>query len=180
VIHYDINPGGVERGSVVQAWNQTKMGTDRMDEPTEAVAEDDGSVKGISVIADPGDQICFIAYDAAGNASPPTCIIAAPVTGVGPGGLPSSFSFAMSGSNPVRSAASFHYALPRAAPVDLGIFDLAGRRVATLVSGRVEAGEHDASWDLRNADGATVHAGIYFARLVAGADRGVERVVVVR
>ena len=179
VIHYEINPLGVEPGSTVQAWNQTRMGTEFMDEPTEAVAEDDGSVQGVSVIALTGDQICFIAYDAAGNASPPTCIIVGPTTGVEPTAVPSAFAFAMSGTNPVRSEASFHYALPRAARVELQIFDLTGRRVTTLVAGEVVAGEHDTPWNLRDADGAPVRAGVYFARLTAGKDHGVERVVVV-
>jgi outer membrane protein assembly factor BamB len=53
-------------------------------------------------------------------------------------------------------------ALPRAGPVDLAVFDVAGRRVATVVHGVLPAGRHRAAWT-----GAGHSAGVYFLRLRA-------------
>jgi hypothetical protein len=52
--------------------------------------------------------------------------------------------------------------------------------VRTLQSGRVEAGRHSASWDLRDASGAPAGAGVYFARLSLGAEVRSRKLVVVR
>ncbi|HMB68114.1 MAG TPA: FlgD immunoglobulin-like domain containing protein, partial [bacterium] len=67
--------------------------------------------------------------------------------------------------NPFRSATSVSFALPVAADVQLEVFDVAGRRVTELVSGRVEAGEHTVSWNGRNSAGRQVAAGVYLVRL---------------
>jgi hypothetical protein len=64
--------------------------------------------------------------------------------------------------------------------LELAIYDLSGRRVRTLQSGRAEPGRYSASWDLRDASGAPAHAGIYFARLSLGAEAHTRKVVVVR
>jgi hypothetical protein len=50
--------------------------------------------------------------------------------------------------------------LPREADVDLAVLDLAGRRVATLASGRQPAGRRDFTWS-----GAGAREGLYFVQL---------------
>jgi hypothetical protein len=49
--------------------------------------------------------------------------------------------------------------------VDLAVFDMRGRRIATLASGPLPAGRHEATW--RGADdlGRPVATGLYFYRL---------------
>ena len=60
------------------------------------------------------------------------------------------------------AAATIAFTLPaNATDVDLSVFDVSGRRVATLARGAVEAGPHTVRWD-----GGTA-AGIYFVRLTA-------------
>jgi hypothetical protein len=61
------------------------------------------------------------------------------------------------------SPLSFVYSLPMACTVSIGVFDIAGRRVATLGGGQKNAGMHEVKW---NATG--VARGVYFCRLVAG------------
>ena len=51
------------------------------------------------------------------------------------------------------------------AKVELAVFDLAGRRVRTLVSGPMAGGVHEASWEGLNDAGRRVASGIYFYRL---------------
>jgi hypothetical protein len=70
--------------------------------------------------------------------------------------------------NPVRGSATLTYRLPAAGPVDLAIFDLAGRRVRTLVSGARPAGAHTVAWDGRDACGRRLPRGFYCSRLRLG------------
>jgi flagellar hook assembly protein FlgD len=57
------------------------------------------------------------------------------------------------------------FGLPRAAMVDLAIFDATGRRVRQLVRGLQPAGEHAVAWDRPGADGSEMGSGVYFCRL---------------
>jgi hypothetical protein len=69
--------------------------------------------------------------------------------------------------NPTAGATTVRFALPRATRADVGLFDLAGRRVRTLVSATLTAGEHAVRWDGRDAAGASMTAGLYYVRLRA-------------
>ena len=61
--------------------------------------------------------------------------------------------------------------------MDLSIYSVDGRRIRTLVSGTLPAGEHDARWDGRDRDGRRVAGGVYFYRLVAGSFVGQKKLV---
>lgn len=63
--------------------------------------------------------------------------------------------------NPFRGSTRIGYSIARRGPVDLGVFDVTGRRVATLYRGVAEAGPHATTWDGRSADGRPAPAGIY-------------------
>jgi flagellar hook assembly protein FlgD len=63
----------------------------------------------------------------------------------------------------------------------LELFSVDGRRVRSLESGWLAAGDHNAAWDGRDAAGRDVAAGIYFARLIVGDHSSVvERIVLMR
>jgi len=47
----------------------------------------------------------------------------------------------------------------------LAVFDVSGRRVATLAHGRLSAGRHTARWSGRDERGVACGPGLYFARL---------------
>ncbi len=51
---------------------------------------------------------------------------------------------------------------------DLAVYDITGRRVRTLVSGRITTGSHYAVWDGRDDSGRSVSSGVYIARLESG------------
>ena len=59
--------------------------------------------------------------------------------------------------------------MPRTGEVQLAVYDLAGRRVATLIDGVVEAGEHSIMWAGRDDRGQLVASGVYVCRLADGA-----------
>ena len=70
------------------------------------------------------------------------------------------------GPNPSAATAEAVFMLPREAIVDLGVFDLAGRRVRALVTHeRLASGTHARAWDGRRDDGARVPPGLYLLRL---------------
>ncbi|MFN0152465.1 MAG: S8 family serine peptidase [bacterium] len=83
--------------------------------------------------------------------------------------------------NPARDQASIRYSIPTGSPVVLELFSVDGRRVRSLESGWLTAGNHIAAWDGRDAAGRDVAAGIYFARLIVGDNSSVvERIVLMR
>ena len=82
--------------------------------------------------------------------------------------------------NPFTEALRIRFTLPAAAAVRLDVFDLRGRRVRTLLDGRLPPGAHTAAWDGRDAAGAAVPAGVYLYRLRAGTATLSQTVVRVR
>lgn len=72
--------------------------------------------------------------------------------------------------NPFNPSTRIEFVLERAGNVDLSVFDLAGRRVATLQQGALAAGDHHVVWDGRSDGGASLPAGQY--RYVLATDAG--------
>jgi len=85
--------------------------------------------------------------------------------------LPAEFALHRNRPNPFTRSTTIGFDLPVASPVSLEVFDLLGRRVATLARGQYPAGRHMAVWNLREGSGASVHRGIYVYRLEAGTFR---------
>jgi hypothetical protein len=80
-----------------------------------------------------------------------------------------SFALGPPRPNPARGRALLSFTLPAAAaagePVRLVVFGADGRRVRTLVEGRLAAGRHEVGWDARDDGGRPVPTGLYFCRL---------------
>jgi len=69
--------------------------------------------------------------------------------------------------NPFNPKTSLRFTLPAAGVARLAIYDLSGRRLATLVDEALAAGEHVAEWNGRDAAGVQAASGVYLARLEA-------------
>ena len=82
--------------------------------------------------------------------------------------------------NPAPGGTRIGFALPRAAPVRLRIYDAAGRLVRTLLDGTQPAGPGDRVWDGLDAAGRPAPAGVYFTRLEGPAGTAVARFLLVR
>jgi flagellar hook assembly protein FlgD len=93
-------------------------------------------------------------------------------------GTPTALRFYAPRPNPLTSGATFAFDLPQPERVDLAIYDLSGRRVATLTSGELVAGRHAEFWNARDARGGRVPAGIYFASFETAGMKKTARVVV--
>lgn len=77
--------------------------------------------------------------------------------------------------NPFNPTTTIGYTLPEAGPVLLEVYDLTGRRLATLVDGTMPAGTHTVAFE---ADGLA--SGLYFYKLQAGGTIQTRRMVLVR
>jgi hypothetical protein len=82
--------------------------------------------------------------------------------------------------NPAAREARVAFDLATEAQVDLGVYDLAGRRVATLARGRMGAGAQMARWDGHGVDGASAGAGLYFVRLRLGTSEVTHKLIWIR
>jgi len=67
--------------------------------------------------------------------------------------------------NPAGSVTTIQYSLARGEPVELSIYDLSGRLVNRLVSGREPAGSHSVPWNGHDLSGQRVPSGVYLYRL---------------
>ncbi|MCK4593807.1 T9SS type A sorting domain-containing protein, partial [bacterium] len=77
--------------------------------------------------------------------------------------------------NPSTGVVSFDVTLPETGAVELTIYDLAGRRVATAASGELTGGRHTITWDAADSP-----AGVYIARLRADGEVLTTRLVITR
>ena len=70
--------------------------------------------------------------------------------------------------NPFNPLTNIRFVIPEPGPVELGVYDLRGRHVRTLINTSMSVGPHETIWDGRDADGAAMPSGVYFARLEFG------------
>lgn len=83
--------------------------------------------------------------------------------------------------NPFHAVTSIRFSLASPGPVDLAIYDPAGRRVAAVLAGAWrDHGVSEATWDGRDFRGLPVPGGVYFACLRAGALMTHRRLVVLK
>jgi hypothetical protein len=79
-----------------------------------------------------------------------------------PASVPDEFAIAAAYPNPFNPSTTLDIALPQQSHVNLRVFDVLGREVATLADAPLNAGTHSIQW---NADGLA--AGMYFAVMQA-------------
>ena len=70
--------------------------------------------------------------------------------------------------NPFRGATRVAFDLPEPGHVTLKVFDLSGRVVRVLANGEYPAGNHEVSWNARDAAGGQVAGGVYFLHMQSG------------
>jgi hypothetical protein len=80
------------------------------------------------------------------------------------GDAPARFELSRPWPNPARGEMSVQLSMVHEARVEVGVYDLSGRRVATLHDGRLPAGVHTLRWDGRGERDARVAGGVYFVR----------------
>lgn len=82
--------------------------------------------------------------------------------------VPSHYALEQNSPNPFNPRTVITFTLPREGHTMLGIYDLAGRRVAALVDEVLPAATHRVEWDGTDDRGVAVSSGSYFYRLRSG------------
>jgi hypothetical protein len=77
--------------------------------------------------------------------------------------IPQAFSLSQNYPNPFNPTTTISFSIPSQSYVSLKVFDIAGREVATIVSGVIPAGTYARQWDATK-----MSSGVYFYRLQAG------------
>ena len=93
---------------------------------------------------------------------------------------PAAFALAQNVPNPFNSSTTLRFALPRAADIELAIYNLTGQKVARLARGWHAAGHYTAHWDGRNDAGMRLASGVYIYRLRAGEQVQVRKLLLLR
>jgi len=112
---------------------------------------------------------------------PPLTLLTDCATAVGPQEVPSA-PLAMELAaypNPFNPRTTIAYAVPKAGPVKMDVYDLRGRHVHNLVDGDQGAGRHQLTWNGTDARGRSVATGVYFVRLRSVDDERTLKVVMV-
>jgi len=82
--------------------------------------------------------------------------------------------------NPFGDATTIRFDLPEAGDVQVQVFDLMGREVATLVDAPLSAGTHEVTWNGALSNGQAIASGLYLVRLQAGGQTTTQRMTRVR
>jgi len=85
-----------------------------------------------------------------------------------------------SSPNPFNPTTIIEYDLPKQSEVSLMIYDITGRKVETLVSSPQSQGSYQVGWSGTDEAGRQVAGGMYFARLQAGANSMVVKMLYLR
>jgi parallel beta-helix repeat protein len=96
-------------------------------------------------------------------------------------GIPERFALQPSAPNPFNPSTRIRFDVPApGAEVALEVFDVRGRRIKTLESGRRPPGQHVVIWNGRDEWGASVATGVYFVRMRAGTFAETRKIVLVK
>ncbi len=91
-----------------------------------------------------------------------------------------SFHLAQNYPNPFNNGTLIPFSLDTARNVQISVFDLAGKKVRLLFSGRASAGAHVLHWNGLDERGKAVASGIYFYRLKSGNQLQIKKMVLMR
>ncbi|UCE67269.1 MAG: T9SS type A sorting domain-containing protein [Candidatus Zixiibacteriota bacterium] len=89
--------------------------------------------------------------------------------------VPGVFELSQNYPNPFNSGTVISFSLASPGDIELAVYDLLGRKVATLYAGRADAGRTDISWDARTSSGKILASGVYYYRLAVKEGKSLTR-----
>lgn len=93
----------------------------------------------------------------------------------GDAGMPGSVTLSQNYPNPFNPQTQIEFSLPESRNVNLSVYTRSGRRVVTLVSGRLAQGNYRYTWDAGNAA-----SGVYLYKLEAGPFSSIRKMVLMK
>jgi len=94
--------------------------------------------------------------------------------------IPGEFALLQNYPNPFNGDTVIRFQLPRAARVQMYVFNIRGQRVATLVDEQMDPGYHKITWDGRNDDNRKVASGIYIYLIQANRNRASQKLTIIK
>ena len=67
--------------------------------------------------------------------------------------------------NPAKDIVTISFSIPKEDNVTIGVFDIMGRKIATVADGNFKAGYHEVSWNTLDGSGSAVTNGIYITQI---------------
>ena len=93
--------------------------------------------------------------------------------------LPTEFSSAVY-PNPFNPRTTISYDLPSDATVSIVIYDAIGQEIRHLVSQHYTAGRYSVQWDAKDHLGRSVGSGVYIAKIVAGPNTAIQKMLLLK
>ena len=89
--------------------------------------------------------------------------------------IPEELALVQNYPNPFNMETIISFSLPSADDVELVVYDLLGRKVATLYSGPAGAGVTDVRWNGRSSSGDEIASGVYYYTLTVSGGKSITR-----
>ena len=93
--------------------------------------------------------------------------------------LPTEFASAVY-PNPFNPRTTISYDLPSDATVSIVIYDAIGQEIRHLVSQHYTAGRYSVQWDAKDHLGRSVGSGVYIAKIVAGPNTAIQKMLLLK
>jgi len=94
--------------------------------------------------------------------------------------VPKEFAVRQSYPNPFNPSATIVYALPTDGRVTIEVYDIVGRKVATLLDEQKQAGFHSVVWFGQGDQGKPASSGVYFCRVQFGGLSAVSKLLLLK
>jgi FlgD Ig-like domain/WD40-like Beta Propeller Repeat len=82
--------------------------------------------------------------------------------------------------NPFNPVTKINFAVSKDSDVALRVYNVQGRLVKTLFSGRLAQGMHEVTWDGRDTSGRQAASGVYYAKVSSGSNSDVIKMVMAK
>jgi len=89
--------------------------------------------------------------------------------------LPADFNLKQNFPNPFNPSTTIEFTLPNTEFVELKVYNIVGKEVATIVSNKLSQGKHSYIFDSEN-----LVSGVYYYQLIAGDYNSVKRMVLIK
>jgi hypothetical protein len=94
--------------------------------------------------------------------------------------LPIEFGLGQNYPNPFNPTTKMEIAVPKAAMVEIVVYNILGQKVRTLTNEVVPAGYHTIEWNGKSDAGSIVPSGVYFMRMVSGSFTKVNKLLMMK